>query len=419
MPTTDPAALVEALFVSDFRRIYSTLAKLLGDWDLAEEATHEAFAIAVEQWRIHGIPANPVSWLISTGRFKAIDLLRVKGRLSKHAEQIARRIDTIEQWNQGRGEHDIEDDRLRLIFACCHPSIDFQVQVSLTLREVCGLTTEEIASAFLVPTPTMAQRIVRGKKKIQAARIPIDIPSEEELPDRLHAVLSVVYLVYNEGYSASGGDTAVRSELTLEAIRLCRLIVELLPDPEAMGLLALMLLQESRRATRVDSEGDIVLLEEQDRSQWDQRLIQEGLAWIQLAAQQRKLGPFQAHAWIGSYHATAKHANETKWSEIIRWYGILQAISPSPVVELNRAVAVAMREGPGTGLAMIEKLMSTGELNDYHLIHAARADLYRRLGDWNQARTCYEKAIALCNQTAERRFLDRRLHEISALQKGR
>jgi RNA polymerase sigma-70 factor (ECF subfamily) len=265
----------------------------------------------------------------------------------------------------------------------------------------------------------MAQRIVRGKKKIQAARIPIDIPSEEELPDRLHAVLSVVYLVYNEGYSASGGDTAVRSELTLEAIRLCRLIVGLLPDPEAMGLLALMLLQESRRATRVDSEGDIVLLEEQDRSQWDQRLIQEGLAWIQLAAQQRKLGPFQAHAWIGSYHATAKHANETKWSEIIRWYGILQAISPSPVVELNRAVAVAMRDGPETGLAMIEKLMSTGELNDYHLIHAARADLYRRLGDWNQARTCYEKAIALCNQTAERRFLDRRLHEISALQKGR
>ncbi|AMV31347.1 RNA polymerase sigma factor [Pirellula sp. SH-Sr6A] len=419
MPTTDPATLVEALFVSDFRRIYSTLAKLLGDWDLAEESTHEAFAIAVEQWRIHGIPSKPVSWLISTGRFRAIDLLRAKGRLNKHAEHIARRIETIEQGNQGKGDHDVEDDRLRLIFACCHPSIDFQVQVPLTLREVCGLTTEEIASAFLVPTPTMAQRIVRGKKKIQAARIPIDIPSEEELPDRLHAVLSVVYLVYNEGYSASGGDTAVRSDLTQEAIRLCRLIVELLPDPEAMGLLALMLLQESRRATRVDANGDIVLLEEQDRSQWDQRLIQEGMAWIQLATQQRKLGPFQAHAWIGSFHATASHATETKWSEIIRWYGILQAISPSPVVELNRAVAVAMRDGPETGLALIEKLMSTGVLKDYHLIHAARADLYRRLGAWSEARECYENAISLCNQSAEKRFLARRLLEISACQKGR
>lgn len=418
MPPTDPAALVESLYVGEFRRVFSTLARLLGDWDLAEEAVHEAFAVAVEQWTTNGIPAQPVSWLISTGRFKAIDLLRSKGRLNKHAEQIASRIESIERRNQEKGDHNIEDDRLRLIFACCHPSIDYHVQVPLTLREVCGLTTEEIASAFLVPTSTMAQRIVRGKKKIQAAKIPLEIPSEEELPDRLHAVLSVVYLVYNEGYSASRGDTLVRGDLTREAIRLCRLIIELMPDPEAMGLLALMLLQESRRSTRVDSQGDIVLLEEQDRTRWDTGLIQEGLLWIRRGAEKRRLGPFQAQAWIGSFHARASHPAETNWSEIIRWYGILQAIAPSPIVELNRAVAIAMKDGPQSGLDEIDRILKTGDLNHYHHLHAARADFFRRLGKWGQARQCYEKALALVLQSAERRFLERRLMEIAESEKA-
>ncbi len=418
MPPTDTAALVESLYIHEFRRVFSTLARLLGDWDLAEEAVHEAFAVAVENWTANGVPAQPVSWLVSTGRFKAIDLLRSKGRLNKHAEQIVNRIASIDRRNQEKEEHNIEDDRLRLIFACCHPSIDYQVQVPLTLREVCGLTTEEIASAFLVPTPTMAQRIVRGKKKIQAAGIPIEIPSEEELPDRLHAVLSVVYLVYNEGYSASRGDVPVRCELTQESIRLCRLIIELMPDPEAMGLLALMLLQEARRVTRVDEQGDIVLLEDQDRSKWDQELIQEGLLWIQRATTHRRLGPFQAQAWIGSFHATASKPAETNWPEIIRWYGILQAIAPSPVVELNRAVAIAMKAGPEAGLREIDRILSTGDLNHYHLLHAARADLYRRLGDWEQATLCYEKALTLVQQTAEKRFLERRLLEVTAAKKA-
>lgn len=413
MPETDASLLVESLYVNEFRRVFSTVARLIGDWDLAEEAVHEAFAAAVEQWKANEIPSQPVSWLISTGRFKAIDLLRSKGRLNKHAQQIIDRIESIDRRNQAKWEHNIEDDRLRLIFACCHPSIDFHVQVPLTLREVCDLTTEEIASAFLVPTTTMAQRIVRGKKKIQAARIPLEIPSEEELPDRLHAVLTVVYLIYNEGYSASRGDLHVRGELTRESIRLCRLVIELMPDPEAMGLLALMQLQEARRATRVDSVGDIVLLEEQDRSQWNQELIQEGLLWLRRAAVQRRLGPFQAQAWIGSFHATAKNASDTKWSDIIRWYGILQALAPSPIVELNRAVALAMKEGPSSGLKELDRLSSAGKLNQYHLFHAARADLYRRMGDWENAERSYEKALSLVQQAAERRFLERRLSEVT------
>ncbi len=396
----------DALYRRESRRVLATLIRLLGDFDLAEEALAEAFRAAMEQWPAEGVPANPRAWLVSAGRFKAIDSIRREKRFS-YVDPEALEAVPAEPEVEREG---IEDDRLRLVFTCCHPALAPDAQVALTLREVCGLTTGEIARAFLAQEPALAQRIVRAKTKIRDARIPYEVPGRAELAQRLDAVLRVVYLVFNEGYSASAGESVTRAELSQEAIRLGRLLVELLPEAEAMGLLALMLLQESRRAARSRPDGELVLLEDQDRGLWDRELIAEGVALTTRALRTRMFGPYCLQAAIAAVHADAPATGQTDWSEIIGLYDALSRLDPSPVIALNRAVAVAMRDGPAAGLALVDALM--GELDGYHLAHAARADLCRRLGRKEEAIAAYRKALALSRQAPERRFLERRIAEL-------
>lgn len=407
--TGELRATVEAVYRAESRRVFATLIRLLGDFDAAEEALHEAFRAALEQWPRDGVPANPRAWLVSAGRFKAIDAIRRDARVDGLDDDAAENIaapDTPEA-------EDIEDDRLRLIFTCCHPALQPDAQVALTLREVCGLTTEEIAHAFLTAPPTLAQRIVRAKNKIRDAKIPYQVPAPENLPERLDSVLRVIYLVFNEGYAASSGDTLTRHDLSGEAIRLARLIVDVLPQPEAMGLLALMLLHESRRAARVTPTGDLILLEDQDRTRWNRELIVEGSALVERALAMRQIGPYALQAAISAVHAEASAAAETDWAQIVGLYDVLARIEPSPIVALNRAVAVAMRDGPAAGLALVEMILAGGELADYRLAHAAHADLCRRLGKTAQARVSYQRALQLTQQVPERRFLERRLAELA------
>jgi RNA polymerase sigma-70 factor (ECF subfamily) len=404
--------LVEAVYRSDSRRIFATLVRLLGDFELAEEALHEAFAAAVEQWPRDGMPANPRAWLVSTGRFKAIDMMRRRARFDASLGELAERVEVYARHAAARGEEGVEDDRLRLIFTCCHPALPPEAQVALTLREVCGLTTEEIASAFLVAPPTLAQRIVRAKAKIRDARIPYQVPSREDLPERLDTVLQVIYLVFNEGYSASSGASLTRPDLSGEAIRLARLLLELLPEPEVMGLLALMLLHESRRAARTSPTGELVLLDDQDRLLWNRDQIAEGRALVQRALSTRRPGIYALQAAISAVHAAAPNAAATDWNRIVALYDDLLRVMPSPVVELNRAVAVAMRDGPAVGIELIDGILGRGDLAEYHLAHAARADLCRRLGRAADARASYQQALALARQEPEQRFLEKRLAEL-------
>jgi RNA polymerase sigma-70 factor (ECF subfamily) len=404
------AEQIDAIYRDESRRIYATLVRLLGDLDLAEEAVHEAFRAALEQWPRDGVPANPRAWLVSAGRFKAIDGIRRRARFDP-LDDVADAVDAIAD-ESGANADDIEDDRLRLIFTCCHPSLAPDAQVALTLREVCGLTTEAIAQAFLTSAPTLAQRIVRAKGKIRDARIPYQVPGADELPARLDAVLRVIYLVFNEGYSSSSGESLMRVDLSAEAVRLGRLVVAMLPDPEAIGLLALMLLQESRRAARSTADGELILLSDQDRGKWDRAMIAEGSALVERALASRRFGPYTLQAAIAGVHAHAKAADATDWREVVALYDVLLRAEPSPVVELNRAVAVAMRDGPAAGLAIVDAILMRGALADYHLAHSARADLCRRLGDIEGARVAYARAIELSRQAPERRFLERRLAEL-------
>jgi RNA polymerase sigma-70 factor (ECF subfamily) len=408
---SDPEA-VEAVYRSESRRVLATLIRLLGDFDLAEEALHEAFTAALQQWPRDGAPANPRAWLVSTGRFKAIDALRRRARFDPLQDAIADRLaaDTPDPTERA----DVEDDRLRLVFTCCHPALSTDAQVALTLREVCGLTTEEIARAFLVAPPALAQRIVRAKAKIRDARIPYQVPSRAELPERLDAVLQVIYLVFNEGYAASSGPSLTRADLSAEAVRLGRLLVDLLPEPEAQGLLALMLLHESRRHARTSAEGDLVLLDEQDRSLWDRDLIAEGLALVDRALGSRRFGPYTLQAAIAAVHAEAPTAAATDWAEIVGLYDVLMRAAPSPVVALNRAAAVAMRDGPAAGLVLVDAILARGDLADYAPAHSARGELCRRLGRTADARSAYERALALTRQEPQRRFLERRLASLVA-----
>jgi len=412
-PAVDVDVVVDRIYRGESRRIFATLIRLLGDFDVAEEALHEAFRAALEHWPRDGVPANPRAWLVSTGRFKAIDGIRRRARFDSLEDRVGE-VDAIVDESIDFDGEGIEDDRLRLVFTCCHPALAADAQVALTLREVCGLTTEAIAQAFLTAPPTLAQRIVRAKAKIRDARIPYEVPEPKELPARLDSVLRVIYLVFNEGYSASSGSDLLRVDLSSEAIRLGRLLVALLPDPEAIGLLALMLLQEARRAARVSPEGEIVLLDDQDRAQWNAALIAEGTALVQQALASRRFGPYTLQAAIAAVHANAKRSADTDWSEIVGIYDLLLRIEPSPIVELNRAVAVAMRDGPRAGLALIDAILARGELCDYHLAHAARADMHRRLGDAAEARSAYDRAIALARQEPERRFLERRRAQLAS-----
>jgi RNA polymerase sigma-70 factor (ECF subfamily) len=408
----DARARVEAVDRSDSRRVLATLIRLLGDFDLAEEALHDAFAAALERWPRDGVPRNPRAWLVSAGRFEAIDRLRRQARFDASREELARRLEAGSS-DCTENEDGVEDDPLRLIFTCCHPALSADAQVALTLREVCGLTTEEIAHAFLTGPPTVAQRIVRAKAKIRDARIPYQVPSRADLPDRLAIVLHVVYLVFNEGYSASSGRSVTRPDLSREAIRLGRLLVELLPESDVLGLLALMLLHESRRAARASAEGELVLLNEQNRSLWNRDQIVEGLALVERALSRHGFGPFTLQAAIAAVHAEAKTAADTNWAEIVGLYDVLARADPSPVIELNRAVAVAMRDGPAAGLSLIDAILNRGYLGEYHLLHSARADLLRRLGRTADARVAYERALALTRQDPQRRFLERRLAELA------
>ncbi len=400
---------VDEIYRNDSRKVFATLVRLLGDFDLAEEAMHEAFAAAVQQWPQQGLPDNPAAWLVSTGRFKAVDMIRRRARFHDLQPELARRFAEIEVANQSLNRTDIEDDRLRLIFTCCHPAIDPKVQVPLTLREVCGLTTEEIAHAFLTSPSTMAQRIVRGKAKIRDARIPFAIPSLADLPARLEPVLTVIYLVFNEGYSASSGVSLTRVDLTSEAIRLARMLLELLPDPEVAGLLALMLLHESRREARLNAGGDIILLEDQDRSLWHRELIAEGKQLVERSLRSGRFGVYTIQAAISAVHADAVQATETDWEQIVALYDILMRAAPSPVVELNRAVAMAMRDDIATGLSAIEAILERGDLRDYCLAHSARGEFLRRLGRHEEARLAFESALALAKQEPEQRFLRNKL----------
>lgn len=401
--------LIERLYRDESRRVLATLIRLLGDFDLAEEALHEAFRSAVEQWPREGVPDNPRAWLVSAGRFRAIDSLRRQRRF----QPLDERVDVPGEDDAQEVEL-LEDDRLRLIFTCCHPALASDAQVALTLREVCDLSTEEIARAFLSSPSTLAQRIVRAKAKIRDARIPYEVPGRNELPERLEAVLRVVYLVFNEGYFASSGDSLTRSQLSDEAIRLGRLLLELLPEPEVQGLLALMVLHESRRQARSAADGEVILLEAQDRSLWDRELIAEGEALVLQALHSRRFGPYSLQAAIAAVHAEAASLEETDWAQIVGLYDELLRLNPSPVVALNRAVALAMHEGEEVGLMEVERLLASGELDAYHLLHAARADLLRRLGRTDQAIAAYRQALALAQQGADRQFLQKRLEELGS-----
>ena len=401
---------VESVYRSESRRVLATLIRLLGDFDRAQEAMHEAFAVALAQWPRDGIPANPRSWLVSVGRFKAIDTIRRRARFDTHLAELAQQLDPSD--TTIKDDEDVEDDRLRLIFTCCHPALSPEAQVALTLREVCGLSTEEIASAFLIAPPTLAQRIVRAKAKIRSARIPYQVPSKTDLPDRLDTVLQTIYLVFNEGYAASSGRSLTRADLADEAIRLGRLVMELLPDSEVIGLLALMLLQESRRTARTSSTGDLILLEDQDRSLWNQAQISEGRLLVQQSLSSGRFGSYTLQAAISAVHSEAQSAAATDWAQIVGLYDLLVQLEPSPVVALNRAVAVAMRDGPLAGLQSIDQILAHGDLADYHLAHSARADLCRRLGRTADARESYQKALAIVKQEPERRFLEKRLREL-------
>lgn len=400
---------IEAVFRAESRRVFATLVRLLGDLDAAEEALQDAFAAAVEQWQRAGVPANPRAWLVSAGRFKAIDALRRRVRFDASREEIARRYDT--QTSDPPDGEGIDDDRLRLIFTCCHPALPAESRVALTLREVCGLTTDEIARAFLSAPATIAQRIVRAKAKIKNARIPYQVPARADLPDRLETVLQVIYLVFNEGYSASAGEQLTRKELSEEAIRLARLLGQLLPQPapEVQGLLALMLLQESRRQARTSADGELVLLDQQDRSLWNRAQIVEGVSLVRQALAAPQIGSYAVQAAIAAVHAEAATAAATDWSQIASLYGVLAQIEPSPVVQLNRAVAIAMRDGPLAGLEMIDAILAAGQLDEYHLAHAARAEFCRQLGRTAEARQAYLRALELTEQATERRFLQSRL----------
>lgn len=411
-PAIQIPEMLDSVYRAESGRILATLIRLLGDFDLAEDAVHDAFAAALERWPKEGVPANPRAWLISTGRFKAIDALRRQARFDAAQEKIAAQLETPPDDGAGLDHDGVEDDRLRLIFTCCHPALAPEARVALTLREVCGLATEEIARAFLTGAPTLAQRIVRAKAKIRDARIPYQVPSPAELPERLDTVLQVVYLVFNEGYSASSGASLTRADLSGEAIRLGRLLAELLPEPEVIGLLALMLLQESRRAARTSPAGELILLEHQGRSKWNRKQIAEGVALVEKALMSRRFGPYTLQAAIAAVHSEAATAAETDWPQIVALYSVLLRAEPSPVIELNRAVAVAMRDGPQAGLTLIDAIFSRGDLADYHLAHSARADLCRRLGKTAEARISYQKALALTQQEPERRFLENRLREL-------
>jgi len=402
----------EAVYRRESRRVFATLIRLLGDFDLAEEALHDAFVAAMEQWPKDGVPDNPRAWLVSTGRFQAIDAIRKRSRFEKSIADFPISDGSI--IDSPIDDRSIDDDSLRLIFTCCHPALSPDARVALTLREMCGLTTEEIARAFFTTAPTIAQRIVRAKSKIRDARIPYQVPSRDELPARLDTVLHVVYLVFNEGYSASSGDSVTRADLSGEALRLGRLIVELLPEPECLGLLAMMLLHESRRSARTADDGEIVLLADQDRSKWDRAVIAEGLALVDRAIAAGPAGPFTLQAAILGVHAQAPDAVATNWDDITGLYSLLQQIDPSPIVELNRAVAVAMRDGAGAGLAIIDAILARGELTDYQFAHSARADLLRRLDRRDEARAAYIRALALTSQQPEIRFLNRRLASLSS-----
>jgi len=401
---------IDALYRTDSRRVLATLIRLLGGFDAAEEAMHDAFTAALDSWSVGGVPQNPRAWLISTGRYKAIDRLRREARFDAAFAGAAERLETSAP--SADFDDTLEDDRLRLIFTCCHPALSADARIALTLREVCGLETEEIARAFLIPAPTLAQRIVRAKNKIRDAHIPYQVPSREELPGRLDVVLHVLYLVFNEGYSASSGDTVVRHDLSAEAIRLGRLLVELLPEPEAVGLLALMLLHDARRLARTSAQGELILLVEQDRSRWDREQIKQGLVLVEQALTSRRIGPYTLQAAIAAVHAEAASAAETDWRQIVGIYDVLLRVEPSPVVELNRAAAISMHDGAEAGLALIDAILARGELADYHLAHSARADLCRRLGRTGEAIASYQRALALATQVPERRFLERRLAEL-------
>ena len=403
---------VDAVYRADSRRVLATLIRLLGDFDLAEEALHDAFIAAVEQWPRDGVPANPRAWLVSAGRFKAIDRIRRRARFDASLTELAHQLETDAAGAADRDGEGVEDDRLRLIFTCCHPALPADAQVALTLREVCDLTTEEIGRAFLTAAPTLAQRIVRAKAKIRDAHIPYEVPARADLPERLDAVLRVIYLVFNEGYSASSGEALTRSDLSAEAIRLGRLLIALLPEPEAVGLLALMLFQESRRVARTSPSGDLILLEDQDRALWNRDQIAEGTALVERALASRRFGPYTVQAAIAAVHAEAPSAAATDWAQIVGLYEVLARVDPSPVIELNRAVAVAMRDGPAAGLARVDAILARGDLTDYHLAHAARADLCRRLGRVAEARAAYQRALELARQGPEQRFLARRLAEL-------
>jgi RNA polymerase sigma-70 factor (ECF subfamily) len=411
--TTDQMrAIVEEVYQAESRRVFATLIRLLGDFDRAEDALHDAFAAAVDQWSREGIPANPRAWLVSTGRFKAIDAIRRRARFDKSLATLAEDLDESFGDPAAYNDDNVEDDQLRLIFTCCHPALAPDARIALTLREVCGLTTEEIARAFLTAPPTLAQRIVRAKSKIRDAKIPYEVPSRAELPERLDTVLHCIYLVFNEGYSASSGDSLIRADLSSEAIRLATLLVDLLPEPEVAGLLALMLLHESRRDARTTPNGDIILLEDQDRSRWNQQLIAQGTYLVEQALRSRRFGPYTLQAAISAVHAEAASADATDWAEIVGLYDALLQISPSPVVELNRAVALAMRDGPEAGLTAIDAILERGDLTGYYLAHSAQAELSRRLGRTADARAAYQRALDLTQQAPERRFLERRLAEL-------
>ena len=405
---------VDEIYRLESRRILATLIRLVGDFELAEDALHEAFGEALVKWPNEGIPDNPRAWLITTGRFKAIDVIRRCARFDASQAALAEELEAHMNQSTEPGDVGIEDDRLRLIFTCCHPVLPPDAQVAMTLREICGLTTEEIARAFFTSPSTLAQRIVRAKSKIREARIPYQVPSQDELPDRLDTVLHVVYLVFNEGYSATSGESLTRKDLSGEAVRLGRLLYELLPEGEVMGLLGLMLLQESRREARTSPDGDLVLLEDQDRSLWNKEYITEGLALVERALSTRQPGPYTVQAAIASVHSRANAPSATDWNRIVAWYDILLRMEQSPVVELNRAVAVAMRDGPEAGLKLIHGIIGRGDLADYHLAHASRADLCRRLGRVQEARSAYRMALDRTRQAPERRFLERRLAELEA-----